>query len=94
MKRASMAEALSQAARRPAAKKSTIAQDEPVPLIVRRIQASVPSREGKKPITAFFLPEVSRQLKKLALDQDKTIQELVRESLNDLFHKYDQPPIA
>jgi hypothetical protein len=54
----------------------------------------VPSRAGKKPITGFFDPEVSRQIKKVALDQDKTMQELLQEALNDLFRKYDLPPIA
>jgi hypothetical protein len=53
-----------------------------------------PSRIGKKPITGFFDPAVSKQLKKLALDQDLTVQDLVREALNDLFKKNNLPPIA
>ena len=53
-----------------------------------------PSRIGKKPVTAFFDPEVSRQIKKIGLDQDKTMQDLLQEALNDLFSKYDLPPIA
>ena len=53
-----------------------------------------PSRVGKKPVTAFFDPEVSRQIKKIGLDQDKTMQDLLQEALNDLFRKYDFPPIA
>jgi hypothetical protein len=60
----------------------------------RLLRAVVPSRVGKKPITGFFDPEVSRQIKKVALDQDKTMQELLQEALNDLFRKYDLPPIA
>lgn len=58
------------------------------------LRAVVPSRAGKKPITGFFDPEVSRQIKKVALDKDKTMQELLQEALNDLFRKYDLPPIA
>lgn len=92
MKRASMVEALSLAAGRPAAGVEIKAQA--ASATIGRLQAVAPSREGKKPITGFFVPEVSRQLKKLGLEQDKTVQELVREALNDLFHKYDQPPIA
>ena len=92
MKRASMAQALSAAAGRPAAGLEIKAQAEPA--MVHRLRAVAPSREGKKPVTGFFAPETSRQLKKLGLDQDKTVQELVREALNDLFHKYDLPPIA
>ena len=92
MKSASMAEALSLAAGRSAAGIEIKAQS--TPGTIRRLQAVAPSREGKKPVTGFFVPEVSRQLKKMALDQDKTVQELVREALNDLFHKHDLPPIA
>jgi hypothetical protein len=60
----------------------------------RLLRAVVPSRAGKKPITGFFDPEVSRQIKRVALDQDKTMQEILQEALNDLFRKYDLPPLA
>ncbi len=60
----------------------------------RLLQAAAPSRAGKKPITGFFDPEVSKQIKKVALDKDRTMQELLQEALNDLFRKYDLPPIA
>jgi hypothetical protein len=60
----------------------------------RVVRSVVPSRVGKKPVTGFFDPEVSRQIKKVALDKDKTMQELLQEALNDLFRKYDLPPIA
>lgn len=53
-----------------------------------------PSRQGKKAITGFFDPAVSRQLKQIALDKDTSIQLLMAESLNDLFVKYNQKPIA
>lgn len=53
-----------------------------------------PSRQGKKAITGFFDPVVSRQLKQLALDEDKTVQSLLTEALNDLFTKYHHKPIA
>ncbi len=99
MKRPSMAQALSHAAghsfSRPTGDK------EGTPEGLRRtdhkpklLAAIAPSRAGKKPVTSFFEPEVSRQIKKLGLDQDKTMQEIIQESLNDLFRKYDLPPIA
>jgi len=44
-----------------------------------------PSRQGKKAISAFFDPNVSKQLKRLALDEDSTVQKLMAEALNDLF---------
>jgi hypothetical protein len=91
-----MAQALSAAAGRsaagPVAGIEIRAQADPA--TAHRLRAVAPSREGKKPVTGFFSPEVSRQLKMLGLNQEKTVQELVREALNDLFHKYDLPPIA
>lgn len=97
MKRTTMAQALSAAAghaySRPS-KDITLSGAAEPELKPRRTRSIAPSREGKKPVTGFFSPETSRQIKKLALDQDKTLQELVGEALNDLFRKYDLPPIA
>ena len=54
-----------------------------------------PSRAGKKAVTGHFAPAVSKQLKQLLLDQDRHgLQELLTEALNDLFRKYQKPPIA
>ena len=53
-----------------------------------------PSREGKKAITGFFDPAISRQLKQIALEEDSNIQALLREALNDLFIKRGKSPIA
>ena len=52
------------------------------------------SRIGKKVISGFFDKEVSRQLSKLAIDQDRTKEDLLREAINDLFAKYHLPSIA
>jgi hypothetical protein len=52
------------------------------------------SRVGKKVISGFFDKEVSRQLSKLAIDQDRTKEDLLREAINDLFAKYHLPSIA
>ena len=57
--------------------------------------AQPPSRAGKKALIGYFAPEVSKQLKQMILDQDRdSIQELLREALNDLFQKYKKPTIA
>ena len=41
------------------------------------------------------MPEAAkRQLDIMAIDQDTTLQGLLTEALNDLFRKYDKPPIA
>jgi hypothetical protein len=101
LKRNSMAQALSQAAghsfSRQPARESEVQQaqsdeDRSKPQLL--IRPVAPSRAGKKPITGFFEPEVSRQIKKAAIESDKTMQELLQEALNDLFRKYDLPPIA
>ena len=52
------------------------------------------SRRGKKFVGGYFAPEVARQLKHLAVEHDKTVQELVTEAVNDLFQKYGKPYIA
>lgn len=53
-----------------------------------------PSRQGKKTIAGHFDPAVSRQLREIALAEDSSVQELLREALNDLFIKRGRPPIA
>ena len=53
-----------------------------------------PSRRGKKAIGGFFDPAVSRQLKQLGIDHDKSVQDLLAEALNGLFQKWGKPPIA
>ncbi len=56
--------------------------------------ARPPSRRGKKTIAGHFDPAVSRQLRELALNEESSVQELLREALNDLFRKRGRPPIA
>ena len=53
-----------------------------------------PSRQGKKTIAGHFDPAVSRQLREIALAEDSSVQELLREALNDLFIKRRRAPIA
>lgn len=51
-------------------------------------------REGKSNITGYFPPEVKKQLRLLAAEQDTTIQSLLAEALNDLFAKNGKPELA
>lgn len=53
-----------------------------------------PSRVGKKVISGYFEPQASKQLARLAIDQDRSNEDLLREALNDLFTKYRLPPIT
>jgi hypothetical protein len=52
------------------------------------------TREGKKAVIGFFAPEVSAQLKHLAIDKQATLQLLLAEAINDFFIKNKLPPIA
>jgi hypothetical protein len=56
--------------------------------------AKPPSRVGKKAIIGYFDPSVSKQLKQMGLDKDLSVQDLLSEAINDLFHKYRKPNIA
>ena len=86
----SLAEALKPHDRAAAA---TVVTDRPLD---RRAKTTIPpSRAGKKALIGYFDPDVSKQLKQMMLDQDRnSVQELLKEALNDLFQKYRKPPIA
>jgi hypothetical protein len=60
----------------------------------RSSSLQAPSRQGKKTIAGHFDPAVSKQLREIALAEDTSVQELLREALNDLFLKRNRPPIA
>ena len=49
--------------------------------------AARPSREGKRLIAGHFDPMVAKQLKMLAVEEDKSIQALLEEALDLLFVK-------
>jgi hypothetical protein len=74
----------------------TQATPHPVPR-ARKVKAAPvtpPSRVGKKALIAYLDPGASKQLKQMALDGETSVQELVREALNDLFKKHRKPAIA
>ena len=52
------------------------------------------SRDGKVGLTVYVKPEVRRQLRQMGLDQERSVEDIVREALNDIFSKYGHPPIA
>jgi hypothetical protein len=53
-----------------------------------------PSRQGTKPITGHFPKEVRDALKRLAIERDTTLQNLMAEAFNDLLAKHGKPEIA
>ena len=60
----------------------------------RRPYPQPPSRSGKKTIAGHFDPAVSRQLRQLALEEDSSVQDLLRQAINDLFEKKNKPRLA
>lgn len=93
-RKSNLASALQNASGKGPAKETALSKTTK-PVTVKDTPANTPpSRQGKKAITGFFDPVVSRQLKQLALDEDKTVQSLLSEALNDLFIKHNHKPIA
>ena len=64
------------------------------PAEIEQVKPSQPGRAGTVLVAGHFDPAVRRQLKGIALDQDRTVQDLLAEALNDLFAKYSKPEIA
>jgi hypothetical protein len=91
-KRASLTDALRHASGR--AEPPAPASTRPNPPPPGEAQYITPARRGKKTIGAFFDPAVSKQLRQIALDEDSTVQDLMREAINDLFEKRGKARIA
>lgn len=53
-----------------------------------------PSRRGKKNISGYFAPEVHRQLRVIAAEEEKNMQEVLGDALNALFDQKGKPTIA
>lgn len=84
-KNASLSSALKRAARSP--------EPEPVGTVVApaaQAHPIAPSRHGKKVISGFFDPAVSRSVRQLALERDASVQQLLEEAITDLLRKYGQ----
>ena len=52
------------------------------------------SRTGTKAITGHFPPQVRYQLRLLAAEQDRKMEDMLAEALNRLFAAYNKPEIA
>ena len=53
-----------------------------------------PSRRGKRPITTWGGPDVHREIRIIAAEDDKTYEEVLADALNLLFRYRGKPPIA
>ena len=57
-------------------------------------QSVRPSRRNTKHIGGYFDPAVSKQLRAIAVEEDTSVQELLAESIDMLFHARRKPTIA
>jgi len=53
-----------------------------------------PSRENKTPITAYLSPDYKTSLRLIQARENRSIQALIGEALNDLFAKYKVPTVS
>ena len=53
-----------------------------------------PSRRGRKAVTIYLDTAAHRQLRMLALEQSRSVQDLMTEATNDLFQKLGKARIA
>ena len=53
-----------------------------------------PDRATKRQLIVHMHEAAKKQLAMRAIERDQTQQALMSEALNDLFKKYDKPPIA
>ena len=66
----------------------------PAPVEGRPSQGKGGSRAGKKPCPFWIHATAKRQLDRMVFEMETTAQALITEAINDLFKKYNQPPIA
>lgn len=94
MKKPSLAEALSSPDPSPSQSVQAAVMEPPRGPKVAPSPKRPPSRVGKKPITGYYAPEVSKQLRRMSLDMDRSLENLLAEALNDFFRKHKKPTIA
>jgi hypothetical protein len=58
------------------------------------VSEQVTGRTGKKAISGYFSPELSRGLHRLALDLGVSLQALMGEAFDDLLRKYRKHPFG
>lgn len=88
MKQKSLADALLKEAKPDAANNGRASKP------VLRSSTVAPSRIGKKAVTVWFEPDAVRQLKLIGVEKGTTMQEMMREALNDFFAKNRKAQIA
>ena len=67
---------------------------EPEPVEKKTITKVTPSRVGKRNISGYFPPDVHKQLRIIAAEEDLTLEEALGDALNVYFERKGKPPIA
>lgn len=67
---------------------------EPLEVAAAPTPSKAPARIGKKAISGYFSPEVSRGLHMLGLEQGLSLQALMGEAFDDLMRKYGKHPFG
>lgn len=78
----------------PSASKSAAAPQQKTDAPTAPASTRAAARVGKKAISGFYDPAVAKQLKILAVNEDRTTQAMIGEALNLLFEKYGLDRIA
>lgn len=71
--------------------------EEPTPMAPAAAPVSAAQarrREGTRIVSGHFAIPVHRQLRLLAVQEDRTLQDLLAEAISDLFAKRGIPPVA
>ena len=76
-------------------KKKEISTENVNPAVEKITQSHLPpSRRGKKRLEVWVSPEARKQLKLIAVEEDKSQDRVMADTLNMLFAKHGVPPIA
>lgn len=68
-------------------------EEKPKPEKIYNANAT-PARRGKRGLTLYLAPEAHMALKRVALQEDKKINELLLDGVNYILQRYGEKPIA
>ena len=63
----------------------------PPPPVPKAPARRPPSRRGLKALTVWVDPAVHQQVRMMALEQNRSAEDMLREAVADLFQKYGRP---
>jgi hypothetical protein len=66
----------------------------PAPVVEGTAPVRATARQGKKAVSAYFSPEVSRGLNVLAAENETTLQALLGEAIDLLMRQYGKHPFG